>query len=89
MGSISILLGIITFFLFTGAGAVLSNMAISYTVFDQPLPAFLKIPPTTLMIGVICLFAFIGLLIGLSLVMAGANYNKLSKLQRQIRHRHG
>lgn len=89
MGTISILLGIITFFLFTGAGAILSNMAISYSVFDQPLTEFLHIPPTTLMVGVIALFAFIGLLIGMNLIMLGINHNKLSKIQRQLKRRHG
>ena len=41
----------------------------------------------SLMFGVVGLFAFFGLLIGVSLIMHGLTYNRIAKLQSQLKHR--
>ena len=79
MGVISILLGVIAFLGTTGAGAFLSNKLMrNYTFFgfsssSQFVACF---------VGV---FAFIGILICMGLVMHGINYNKMAKLQKALR----
>ena len=42
---------------------------------------------TSLMVGVVGMFAFIGLLIGVSMIMHGLTYNRITKLQSQLKHR--
>ena len=86
MGVISILLGIITFLCFTGAGAILANMLIEYkTTLSMAVTSLETVSNTSLMIGMVGLFAFIGLLIGMNLVMHGLTYNKISKTLSQIK----
>ena len=88
MGVISILLGIITFFCFTGAGAILANALIDYkNTLAMSVTSLETVSNTSLLIGVVGLFAFIGLLIGMNLIMHGLTYNKVSKIQTQLRRR--
>lgn len=83
MGVICILLGIITFLGFTGAGALIANTLIDYKItWSRTLTSLSSISNASVLIGVISFFAFIGLLIGLNLVMQGLTYNRLSKLYR-------
>ena len=87
MGVISILLGIIAIIAFTGAGAVLGNFYIGAT--DKISSHFTamqtSISNTTIMAIFIGVFFFIGLLIGITLIMLGLNYNKLCKIQKRVR----
>ena len=86
MGIISILLGIIAFIAFTGVGAFLGNeyvafiskMGSSFTTLQTGLSN------TQLMIIFIGVFGFIGLLVGVTLIMLGLNYNKLCKIQKRV-----
>ena len=71
MGIVSILLGAITFFLFTGAGAILANTLVEQKqTLSIAITSLKTISDTSLMVGVVGLFAFIGLLIGVSLIIA-------------------
>lgn len=79
MGVISILLGIIAFLGFTGAGAFLSNKLMNNYQF------FGFSSSTQFIIVMVGIFAFIGLLICMNLVMQGINNGKLTKLQKQLR----
>ena len=86
MGVISILLGIIAFIAFTGAGAILGNELVSLkTTFSMSLTTLANVSNTSIMVGVIGLFGFIGLLIGINLIVTGLNYSKVSKLYRRLR----
>ena len=87
MGVISILLGIIAIIVFTGAGAVLGNMYLGFAAKMSTSFTALQtnLSDTTIMIGFIGVFAFFGLLIGITLIMLGLNYNKLNKIQKRIR----
>ena len=88
MGVISILLGIIAFIGFLGAGAVIGNVYIqSFKTLAQTFVS-LKAPmsDTTIMIAFIGVFGFIGLLICITMVMQGLTYNKVCKIQKRIRH---
>ena len=88
MGVISILLGFIAFFLFTGAGAVLANAAVeAKAVLALSLSSLENVSNTSLMVGIVGVFTFIGLLIGVNLIMQGLTYNKVSKIQTQLRRR--
>ena len=88
MGVISILLGIITFFCFTGVGAIIANGVVEYkNTLAMAVTSLETVSNTTLLIGVVGFFAFIGLLIGMNLVMHGLTYNKIAKLQSQIKRR--
>ena len=88
MGVISILLGFISFFLFTGAGAILANALIEgKAVLALSISSLESISNTSLMIGVVGFFAFIGLLIGMNLIMHGLTYNKIAKIQTYLRRR--
>ena len=79
MGVISILLGIIAFLGFTGAGAFMSNKLMNnYTFFGFS-------SSTQFIIVMVSIFAFIGLLICMNLVMSGLTYNKLSKMRKQMK----
>ena len=87
MGVISILLGIISIIAFTGAGSVLGNAYIGAT--DKISSAFTamqtSLSNTTVMAIFIGVFFFFGLLIGMTLIMLGVNYNKLCKIQKRMR----
>ena len=86
MGVISILLGIITFFLFTGAGAIIANKVVEYkSLLALSITSLQTVSNTSVMIGIVCLFAFFGLLIGMGLVMHGLTYNKIAKLTGQLK----
>ena len=88
MGVISILLGFISFFLFTGAGAILANAIVeAKAVLALSLSSLENIPNASLMAGIVGFFAFIGLLIGMNLIMHGLTYNKVAKMQTHLRRR--
>ena len=88
MGVICILLGIIIFLGFVGAGAALANVVISFkNVFAQSMVALADVSNTGLLVGIIGVCGFIGLLIGLNLVMHGLTYNKVCKLAKRRQHR--
>ena len=88
MGIVSILLGAITFFLFTGAGAILANTLVEQKqTLSIAITSLKTISDTSLMVGVVGLFAFIGLLIGVSLIMHGLTYNRIAKLHNEIKRR--
>ena len=87
MGTISILLGIIAFIVFTGAGAIIANVVIEFkTMLAGMMTTIANVSNTTIMIGVISVFAFIGLLICVSMVVQGLTYNRLGKVQKRVRH---
>ena len=86
MGVISILLGIISFIAFTGAGAILGNEFISLkTTLAMSLTQLQGISDTSIMIGFIGVFGFIGLLVCVSMVVQGLTYGKLAKIQKKLR----
>ncbi len=78
MGIISILLGIITFFLFTGGGAIIAmnikNMKENLT---NSVVTLSTVSNTGLIAIIILIFAFIGLFIGMNLIMHGATYRRI------------
>ena len=81
MGVICILLGFITFFCFIGVGAILSNPICSMkTLFAMTFTALRNTSDTTITIVVVAFFSFIGLLIGLNMIMNGLTYNKVNKV---------
>ncbi|MBQ6375004.1 MAG: hypothetical protein IJJ45_11050 [Clostridia bacterium] len=86
MGVISILLGIIAFIGFTGAGAILGNGFISVKAqLALSLTALAKVSDSAVMIGFIGVFGFIGLLIGINLIMGGLTYNKVCKILKRTK----
>ena len=88
MGLISILLGVIAFFLFTGVGAILANFLVDYkTVLSMSLTSLEKVSNGAIIAVVVGIFAFIGLLICVNLVMAGLNHNKLTKIHNLLKRR--
>ena len=88
MGIVSIMLGAITFFCFTGAGAILANTLVEQKqTLSMAITSLRTISDRSLMFGVVGLFAFFGLLIGVSLIMHGLTYNRIVKLQSQLKHR--
>jgi len=88
MGIVSILLGAITFFVFTGAGAILANNLVEQKqVLSMAITSLRTVSDTSLMVGVVGLFAFIGLLIGVGLIMQGLTYNRIAKLHSQLKRR--
>ena len=88
MGVISILLGFIAFFLFTGAGAILANVIVeAKSVLALSLSSLENIPNASLIAGVVGIFTFIGLLVGMNLIMHGLTYNKVAKMQNHMRRR--
>ena len=88
MGIVSILLGAITFFCFTGAGAILANTLVEQKqTLSMAITSLNTISDTSLMISVVGLFAFIGLLIGVSMIMQGLTYNRITKLNNQMKRR--
>ena len=88
MGIICILLGIITFFCFTGAGAILSNVLVDYkTTLAMSVTSLDTVSNTSLVVAVVGIFALIGLLIGMNLIMHGLTYNKVSKVYSLLKRR--
>ena len=88
MGIVSILLGAITFFCFTGAGAIIANALLEQKqTLSMAITSLKTVSDTSLMVGVVGLFAFIGLLIGLSLIIHGLTYNRIAKLSNQLKRR--
>ena len=88
MGIVSIMLGAITFFCFTGAGAILANTLVEQKqTLSMAITSLRTVSDRSLMFGVVVLFAFFGLLIGVSLIMHGLTYNRIVKLQSQLKHR--
>ena len=87
MGVISILLGIIAFICFTGAGAVRGNVYInSFKTLARTFVSMQStVSDTTVMIAFIGVFGFIGLLFCITLVMQGLTYNKVVKMQKRIK----
>ena len=88
MGVISILLGIIAFLGFLGAGAVMGNVFIkSFKTLAQTFVSMqAPLSDTTIMIAFIGVFGFIGLLFCITLVMQGLTYNKVCKIQKRVKH---
>ena len=88
MGIISILLGIIAFFVFTGVGAILANFLVDYkTLLAMSITSLEKVSNGALIAVVVGAFAFIGLLIAMNLIMHGLNYRKLAKVLTLVRRR--
>lgn len=88
MGVISILLGIIAFLVFTGAGIILANTIVEYkTLLSASITSLSSVSNTALVAVVVGIFAFIGLLVCVNLVMGGMNYNKLRRIQKSIKRR--
>lgn len=87
MGVISILLGIIAFIGFLGAGAVMGNVFIrSFKTLAQTFVSMQQpLSDSAIMIAFIGIFGFIGLLICVNMVMQGLTYNKICKIQKRIR----
>ena len=88
MGVISILLGLIAFFCFTAAGAITASY-IEKTLarLSTSLTTLQAASTTTITAVIIGVFAFIGLLICVNLVMAGLNHNKLTKIHNLLKRR--
>ena len=87
LGMISILLGAIAFCLFTLVGVYIANVLVPYKELISMFPqmAFLKTAPDAMVYGIVIgLFAFIGLLICVNMVMHGMIYKKVGKL---LKHR--
>ncbi len=86
LSMISILLGVIAFCLFTMVGVYISNVLIPYKELISMFPqmAFLKSSSDAVLYGIVIgLFAFIGLLICMNMVMHGLTYRKVGKLLRR------
>lgn len=89
MGIISIMFGIIVFVGFIGIGVVLSNVLVALKdYFAVAFVTLADVSTTTMSIGVIAVFGFIGLMIGLNFIMQGLTYNKVCKIERRRRRRH-
>ena len=88
MGFLSIALGIIAFVGFIGAGAVAAENVVGFIVtFSKTFTTLEDVNQTIMRIGVVGIFGFIGLLVGMTLIMLGLNYNKLGKLEKRRKHR--
>lgn len=88
MGVISILLGFIAFFAFTGAGAIIANAVVDYKAsLSLMLTSLSTVPNGGIFAVIVGFFAFIGLLTGVNLIMHGLTYNKVAKIQTQLRRR--
>ena len=88
MGIVSIMLGAITFFVFTGAGAILANAIVDQKqTLSMAFTALRNVSDASLLAGVVGFFAFIGLLIGVNLIMHGLTYNRIAKLGSQLKRR--
>lgn len=79
MGTICILLGLITLFLFPLVGGFAATSATSW------IAQTFAMPNQNMIIAVVtAAFAFVGLLICISLVMHGVTYIKVNKLYKAI-----
>ncbi len=88
MGTISILLGTISFFAFVYGGARVSIALVeAKSVLALSLSSLENISNTTLTIFVVGIFTFVGLLVGMNLIMHGLTYNKVAKMQNHMRRR--
>lgn len=76
MGTICILIGLITLIAFTGVGFLISNMIAANQIYMLLFKSFSVSEVYVLVTGV-C--AFVGLLICLNLVMNGLIYNRVCK----------
>ena len=86
MGVICVLLGIITILGFVTLGALTANALVDYWVnLTKAVVSLANVSTTTMMVTVISVFAIIGLLIGLNLIMNGLTYSKVSKIYRMAR----
>lgn len=86
MGYICILLGILVFLGFTAAGVGIANVLIGFkSTLAMMLTTLADTSNTTILIAVTGVFAFIGLMIGLSLFMQGLTYNKVCKIAKRRR----
>lgn len=87
MGIISILLGIIAFICSLGAGAAVANVCVEFmTAYASAFRGSTIPSGPTVVVGIVGIFGFIGLLIGMGLIMLGMTYNKVSNLERHHRH---
>lgn len=88
MGVISILLGIISFFCFTGAGAIIANVLVDYkNTLSMAFTNLKDVSNATFVAVIVGFFVFIGLLNGVSLIMHGLTYNKLARLESRMKHK--
>jgi hypothetical protein len=80
------LLGILVFLGFTAAGVGIANVLIGFkSTLAMMLTTLADTSNTTILIAVTGVFAFIGLMIGLSLFMQGLTYNKVCKIAKRRR----
>ena len=87
MGMVSILLGIISFIGFTGAGIILGNALVDLKTWaGGTLEQLNSISNAQILAGIIAVFGIIGLLIMVSLIMQGVTYNKVVKIQKRVHH---
>ena len=88
MGIVCIMLGIITFFCFTGVGAILANALVEQKqTLSMAITSLRTVSDTSLMVGIVGIFAFLGLLIGLNLIMNGLTYNRIIKVHNHVKRR--
>lgn len=86
MGTVCIMLGIISIILFTGAGFFLAGQIANISLMGQTLLEMLKIQSSTpVYIGVTAVFFVIGLFIGLNLIMNGLTYNNTLKIKKLVK----
>ena len=86
MGVISILLGIIEFLVFTGAGIFLAKTLLDYkTLLSASIIVLRDISNVAFVAIIIGVFVFMGLMISMKLIMLGVNHNKLSKILRRMK----
>lgn len=86
MGTICILLGIITIIVSIALGAYTANALLGFkTLLGASLEFVNQLSDTGLIVAVIAVFGIIGLLIGLNLIMNGLIYNKTCKISRTIK----
>ena len=81
MGTICILLGIITICCFIFIGAIISGPICNFkTIMAMTFTNLRTVTDTSVTVTVVVIFAVIGLLIGMNLIMHGLTYNKMNKL---------
>ena len=86
MGIVCILLGIIVFLGFTMGGVYLAIDLLDYkAIMALSVTSLSTIPNSTIIIVVVGACAFIGLLIGLNLIMHGLTYRKVCQIKDQMR----
>ena len=88
MGIFSILLGIVSFVAFIFGGIRLGSiLRIVKDNLAQNIVSLATVSSTAVEIIVIVFFAFIGLLIGMNLIMHGLTYNKICKMNGIMKRR--